>query len=356
MRLGVSVSYLKAVALAREAERLGYDFVLVPEGFRSDAPTVLGLIAGATERIGLVSGVMQLPARSPGVTALTAATLDSLTGGRFSLGLGVSNPDTSEGWYGTRFDQPLARMREYVEIVRMALRRETVRYNGEHFRLPPTARAGEPLRIFAEPSGKGVPILQAAVGPASMRLCGEISDGWIGVFRTPEQLPAVLSELLAGRRRAGNDLKSFEVLLTLPIGVGEPRDAARPVAAYLAHFLGMGDRETNLYQGIAARLGFEEEAGQVRDRYRSGDREGAAAAVPLEFIDQIALLGPVPRIARRMRAYAEAGVTALSVTPFDAAVDEQRAAVRAAATAFAEADLGASPQIDREEIEHVRLV
>lgn len=352
MQLGVSLHYQKAVTLAREAERLGYGFVLIPEGFHSDAVTVLGMVAGATERIGLVSGVMQVPARSPGITALTAATLDSLTGGRFRLGLGISNPDTSEGWYGTRFDRPLARMREYVEIIRKALRREEVRYPGEHFQLPPTDRTSEPLRIFAEPSGKDVPILQGAVGPASLRLCGEIADGWIGVFRTPEQLPEALNELLAGRRRIGKNLSDFDVLLTLPIGVGEPATAAEPIARYLAHFLGMGDQETNLYQGVAARLGYGRQAEEVRYRYRAGETGGAADAVPLEFIDQIALLGPVPRIARCMRAYADAGVTSLSVTPFSATVEQQVAEVRAAATAFADAGLTTRPTDSREEFYH----
>ncbi len=178
MRLGVNLFYRWAPEVSREAERLGYGMVLAPEGFRSDAATVLGAVAGATTSIGLASGVFQIPGRAPGMTALTAATLDALSGGRFRLGLGVSNPDVSEGWYGVGFDRPLTRTREYVEVIRMAFRGEPVRYEGETLRLGGDAE----LVLTTEPLRADLPIYLAAVGPRSLELAGEIADGWIGVF------------------------------------------------------------------------------------------------------------------------------------------------------------------------------
>ncbi|MGW1809676.1 LLM class flavin-dependent oxidoreductase [Streptomyces sp. NPDC002078] len=315
MKLGANLVYQGAGELARAAEHLGYDVVLAPEGYRSDAASVLGLIAGRTERIGLASGVMQIPARPPGLAALTAATLDALSGGRFRLGLGVSNPDVSDGWYGARFDQPLARTREYVEIVRRAVAGGPVEYQGRHFRLPASGPGGgAPLHILTESPSPRIPVYLAAVGPKNLRLAGEIADGWIGVFTSPEAVAKSVTEIRAGRERAGADMTGFDVLPSLPTAVADDvATAADALRSHYVYMLGIGDPDRNFYCAMAGQMGFEREITHLRERLDAGDRVGAGAAVPLDFIDRTALLGPVARLAERMVAYQEAGVTTLGI-------------------------------------------
>ncbi|MFI9364420.1 LLM class flavin-dependent oxidoreductase [Kitasatospora sp. NPDC053057] len=337
MRLAANLVYQGAGELAACAEGLGYASVLAPEGYRSDAPSVLGLVAGRTHRVGLISGVMQIPARPPGLAALTAATLDALSDGRFRLGLGVSNPDVSEGWYGVPFDHPLERTREYVEIVRRALAGGPVTYRGEHFRLPSAGRDGAPLHLLTQPLPPRLPVYLAAVGPRNLRLAGEIADGWIGVFTSPEAVAKAVAELRAGRERAGADLAGFDVLPSLPTSVAE--DLPTAVDALRAHYvylLGIGDPAHNFYLGMAREMGFEHEVKLFQERLAAGDRTGAGAALPLDFIDRTSLCGPVPRLADRLRAYAEAGVTTLGVMVSAAAtsLDGRLRILRAAAEAL----------------------
>ncbi|MBB5122716.1 luciferase [Streptomyces eurocidicus] len=345
MRLGANLIYQGAGELARAAEELGYDVVLAPEGYRSDAVSVLGLAAGATRHIGLASGVMQIPARPPGTAALTAATLDALSGGRFRLGLGVSNPDVSHGWYGVRFDRPLARTREYVDIVRRALAGESVTYEGEHFRLPvPGTRGDAPLYLHTERPRSAVPVYLAAVGPRALRLAGEIADGWIGVFASPEDVAGAVAEIRAGRLRAGRAMAGFDVLPSLPAAVADDVDSAvDALRGQYVYLLGIGDPERNFYCAMARRMGYGREAALLRERLAAGDRKGAGAALPAAFIDRTALVGPVPRLADRMRAYADAGVTTLGVMVSAAAttLDGRTRILRAAAAALALADAGA---------------
>lgn len=334
MRLGVNLTYQNPVKVAREAERLGYDLALAPEGYRSDAATVLGTVALRTRSIHLASGVFQIPGRTPALTALTAATLDALSGARFRLGLGISSPDVSEGWYGVPFDRPLGRTREYVEIVRRALDREQVTYDGEHFRLPPPGCTAAPLKLLTEPVRPRIPIYLAAVGPRSLELAGEIADGWLGVFCTPESLARSLHHLRNGRIRAGGELDGFEVLPGLPVAVNDDLDAAvDAVRGYVAHFVGMGDRRRNFYYGLAGRMGFEREAAAIHERYAAGDLRGARAAVPAEFVDRVSLLGPVARIAGRMEDYMNNGATTLVVSPFAATREGQVEILHAVAAA-----------------------
>lgn len=315
MKLGVNLIHDGAVALARTAEALGYDLVLAPEGNRSDAPSVLGAVAAATERIGLASGVMQIPARTPALAALTAATLDELSAGRFRLGLGVSNADVSEGWYGAPFDRPLGRVREYVCIVRAALRRETVRFAGEHYRLPSgPGGARAPLVLPTPPVRPEIPIYLAAVGPRSLALAGEIADGWIGVFASPDRVAAAVAIVGAARLAAGRPAEGFEIIPSVAASVApDPVLAAGPLRAHMAHLLGLGTAERNVYCGLASDLGFRDAVERIRRCRAGGDLPAAAAAVPFEFIDQVALVGPVPRIAGRLAEYAAAGTTTLSV-------------------------------------------
>lgn len=323
MLLAANLVYQGAGELAAAAERLGYDAVLAPEGYRSDAPSVLGLVAGRTTRIGLTSGVMQIPARPPALAALTAATLDALSNGRFRLGLGVSNAAVSAGWYGQSFDQPLGRMREYVEIVRMALAGGPVVYHGRHFQLPAEGAHGAPLHLFTEFPRKGIPVYLAAVGPRALQLAGEIADGWIGVFTPPTAVAESVVHIRAGRQRIGQGTTGFDVMPCLPTAVADrTAEAVEMLRGHYLYMLSIGDPEQNFYCELARQMGFESDMELFRKRIALGDRKGAGAAIPAEFIDQTALVGPVPRLARRMLAYAEAGATTLGIMVSAAATSQ----------------------------------
>ncbi|MBT2367952.1 LLM class flavin-dependent oxidoreductase [Streptomyces sp. ISL-10] len=314
MKLGVNLTYQGAGELAVAAEQLGYDVALAPEGHRSDAASVLGLVAGRTERIGLCSGVMQIPARTPALAGLTAATLQALSGGRFRLGLGVSNPDVSEGWYGVPFAEPLARTREYVEVVRLALRGQPVRYEGRHYQLPSSGSGAAPLHVITEWEGPTTPVYLGAVGPRNLSLAGEIADGWIGVFATPEQVAGSVAQIAEGRKHAGRPLAGFDVMPCLATAVGEDvNSCVDRLRAHYAYLMGIGSRDRNFYCGLATRMGHGEGAAEVSRLMAIGDRAGAARAVPAAFIDETSLVGPVERIGQQMRAYADAGVTTLSI-------------------------------------------
>jgi F420-dependent oxidoreductase-like protein len=348
MRLGVNLGYWGAgndaenLELAREADRLGYAVCWAAEAYGSDAATVLAWVAAQTERIDVGSAIFQIPGRTPALTAMTAATLDSLSGGRFRLGLGVSGPQVSEGWHGVRFDKPLARTREYVEIVRKALRRERLTHSGTHWTLPLPDGPGKALQLTVHPVREHIPIYLAAVGPKNLELAGEIADGWLAVFFSPEYAGEALGHIRAGREAAGASMAGFDVVPTLPLVVSDDVEAAAaPVRAYAALYIGgMGSRDKNFYNQLARRMGYEEAAQQVQDRYLAKDYAGAAAAVPHEFIDATSLIGPGKRIADRMQAYAEVGVTTLTVATFAGPVEERIAALRTAAEALDASGVG----------------
>ncbi|GAA2167605.1 LLM class F420-dependent oxidoreductase [Humibacillus xanthopallidus] len=334
---GRGVTGADQVALAREADRLGYDSVWVAEAYGSDSPSVLAWVGALTERIGLGSAVMQIPGRTPAMTAMTAATIDTLSGGRFRLGLGVSGPQVSEGWHGVPFKSPLGRTREYVEIVRAALRRETVSSPGPHYPLPLPGGPGKPLRLSARTVRSDVPVYLAAVGPKNLELTGEIADGWLAIFFSPEHAGDLLSTIERGRRSArpssgvgtgadaGADggetagradvMAGFDVVATTPVVlVDDVEEAASYVRDYCALYIGgMGSREQNFYNQLACRMGFERDAERIQDLYLAGRPREAAEAVPLEFIDETALLGSPRRVAQRMGRYEAAGVTTLSI-------------------------------------------
>jgi F420-dependent oxidoreductase-like protein len=331
VRLGLSLGYWTSprdlpanLALTREAERLGYDSVWAAEAYGADAATTLAWLAGQTERIGLGAGVFQIPARSPAMTAMTAASLDGLSGGRFLLGLGVSGPQVSEGWHGVRFDRPLARTREYVAVVRAALSRKVLSHEGEFHPLPLPDGSGKALRLAVRPVRDRIPVHLAAVGPRSLELAGEIADGWLAVFLAPEYAPEQVAALRVGRTRAGrgsegtDPLAGFDITATVPLVVGDDVSAcADLVRGYAALYLGgMGSREQNFYNRLAARMGFEREAAEVQELFLARRHQRAHVAVPEEFIDATSLLGPPQRIAERVHRYAEAGVSTLSVLVF----------------------------------------
>ncbi|MFK4221469.1 LLM class flavin-dependent oxidoreductase [Streptomyces sp. NPDC019890] len=341
MRLGINLVPQGCAETAQEAERLGFDVAAAPEGFRSDAVSVLGWVAARTSRIGLLSTVIQIPARTPVSMALTAATLDGLSGGRFRLGLGISNSHVTEGWHGTPFAKPLARTREYVEIVRRTLARDEVTYAGKHFALPMPGGNGGAFRLTTEPAHPRLPVYLAAVGPRSLQLTGEIADGWVGVFCSPELAKEALIELRTGRQRAGRDLDGFDAFVSAPMAVGsDVRSAAEAISHYVARFMSLGDKDSNFYYRLAVRMGHEKAADEVQERFTAGDARGAAAAVPVEFIDSTSLLGPPARIARRMSDFATAGVTTLGISPYAPTLEGQLSLVRAAAEAHRQAGLG----------------
>lgn len=346
MRLGIVCGYAgmglgeDTLALVREAERLGYASAWVAEAYGSDAPTVLAWLAGQTSTIGLGAGVMQIPARTPAMTAMTAATLDTLSGGRFLLGLGVSGPQVSEGWHGVRFADPLGRTREYVDVVRTALRREPVTYAGEHHTLPLPGGAGKALRLTIRPPRPDLPVYLAAVGPRNLRLAGEVADGWLAVFLSPEHSAGQFDAVRQGRSSSGrgtaaDPLAGFDVVATVPVVVTDDLEQARAaVADYTALYLGgMGSREQNFYNAQACRMGFGDAAAQIQDLYLDGRPRDAAAAVPFDLVDATALVGPPERIAARVGRYAEAGVTTLAVAPYARSGAERTAVLRVVAEA-----------------------
>jgi F420-dependent oxidoreductase-like protein len=342
VQLGLNLGYWGAgndadsLALAKEADDLGFAVAWVAEAYGSDAATVLAFVAAQTTRIDLGSAIFQIPGRSPANCAMTAATLDTLSGGRFRLGLGVSGPQVSEGWHGVRFDKPLARTREYSDIVKLALSRQKVRYDGQHYVLPLPDGPGKALQLTVRPVREHLPMYLAAVGPKNLELAGELFDGWLAIFYSPDFATEQLGHIAAGREKAGRTMEGFDVVPTVPIVVGDdPRACADPVRGYAALYVGgMGSREKNFYNQLATRMGYEEAAKEVQDLYLERRYEAAAAAVPYEFLDATALLGPKERIAEKMQVLAGAGVTTLTLTPFAASLEERSAVLRTAVEAL----------------------
>ncbi|RKN12781.1 LLM class F420-dependent oxidoreductase [Streptomyces radicis] len=348
MRLGINLGYWGAgmdadnLTVAQEADRLGYAVCWAAEAYGSDVPSVLAWVAARTERIDVGSAILQIPARAPAMTAMTAATLDTLSGGRFRLGLGVSGPQVSEGWYGVAFDRPLARTREYVEIVRKALSRERLTHEGEHWTLPLPGGPGKPIKLTVHPVRPHIPLYIAAIGPKNLTQTGEIADGALLLFYSPAHAEeTALAPLRAGRAKVGKGLEGFDVVPTVPLALGDDIPAlADQFRPYTALYVGgMGSREQNFYNRLAQRMGYAEEAAEIQERYLARDRDGAAAAVPHQLIDDTTLIGPVARIADRMRAFADAGVTTLSLAPAGFTLEERVAGLRAGAEALERAGL-----------------
>jgi len=241
-----------------------------------------------------------------------------------------------------RFDRPLARTREYLAIVDIALGRRTVSYDGKHYQLPLPDGPGKPLKLTLAPVSDHIPTYLAAVGPKNIELAGELTDGWLAIFFAPELAAEPLAALRAGRTRAGRTLAGFDIVPTVPLVIGaDPRACADPVRAYAALYVGgMGSREQNFYNALAVRMGFGEAAATVQDLFLSGRQRDARAAVPFEFIDQTSLLGDRARIADRLRVLAEVGVTTCSVVPYGGSVEEKAHAMTIAAEALELAGVG----------------
>ncbi|MDP9405162.1 MAG: LLM class F420-dependent oxidoreductase [Actinomycetota bacterium] len=315
MKLGLSLGYAgasiaEALPLVQHAERVGVDSVWAAEAYGSDAVTVLAYLAARTERIKLGSAVLQMPARTPANTAMTAMTLDALSGGRVLLGLGLSGPQVVEGWHGVAYGKPLGRTREYVEIVRRAVAREApLEFAGEHYRVPYTGPdatgLGKPLKSILHPIRARIPIYLAAIGPRNVALTGEIADGWLPIFYSPDREAIVTEHLDAGLRTAGRDPGELDIAATVMVAAGDDVAACRDrLRSFFALYIGgMGARGRNFYFDLASRYGFEGAAVTIQDAYLAGRKDEAAAAVPDALVDEMALVGPLDRIVDRFEAW-----------------------------------------------------
>ena len=320
MKLGINLGYaapgtnpVELVPLVQEAERLGYDSAWAAEAWGTDAVTVLAWIAASTSRIKVGSAIMQIPGRTPANTAMTAATLDLMSGGRFLLGLGTSGPQVVEGWHGEAWGKPLVKTREYVEIVRAALRRDVVEHAGEHYSIPyhgPGATGlGKPLKMMLRPLRPDIPIFLAAMGPKNVALAVEIADGWLPLFVHPERFSDVYGEQIAAAR------SGFEIVPTVSVLVGDDvqalRDSLKPhLALYIG---GMGAKGRNFYNALVSRYGWEAEAARIQELYLGGKQREAIQAVPDDLVDAVSLVGPKERIRDRLEAWRETPVTTLIV-------------------------------------------
>jgi F420-dependent oxidoreductase-like protein len=301
--------------------------VWTAEAYGSDAATILGWLAQATTKIRLGAAIFQMPGRSAAMTAMTAATLDQLSGGRMILGVGSSGPQVAEGWHGQRFGRQLQRTREYVEVVRMALARERVEYHGQTLELPLPDGPGKALKLTIAPVQERIPVFLAAIGPKNTALAAEIADGWIPTLFSPEHVAEFRPLLEEGFARAGNGkgFDDFEIAPTVNVfvtdDVAAARDAMRPyVALYVG---GMGSRDKNFYNALVQRYGFSDAAREVQDLYLEGKRDEAMAALPDELIDTVSLCGPPDVVRERLAVFRDAGVGTLMVSPMAWTFDDR---------------------------------
>jgi F420-dependent oxidoreductase-like protein len=324
MRFGLNAGYSGArmslpMDLIQEADRQGFHSVWTAEAYGSDAVTPAAWIAAKTEKIHVGTGIMQMPARTPAMTAMTATTLDQLSGGRFLLGIGASGPQVVEGWHGVPYGKPMKRTREYIEIVRQIWAREKPsEYQGEHYQIPyrgaGASGLGKPLKSILH--GRQIPIYVAAVGPKSVAQAAEIADGWLPIFFSPYRAPAVYRESLAeGFRKAGGgkSFKDFDIAAGPTVILGDDVAAClnfvKPILALYVG--GMGARGKNFYNDLACRYGFEGEAKKIQDLYLDGKKNEATAAVPDALADEVSLVGPRERIRDRLAAWRESPVTTM---------------------------------------------
>jgi F420-dependent oxidoreductase-like protein len=338
MKLGVHIGYwglgltsADQLEIVQEAERLGYDSVWTAEAYGSDAATILGWLAGQTTKIKIGSAIFQMPARSPAMTAMTAATLDQLSGGRMLLGIGSSGPQVAEGWHGQRFARQIQRTREYVTVVRKALNRERLEFHGETLELPLPDGPGKALKLTIAPVQDRIPIYLAAIGPKNTQLAGEIADGWIPIFFSPENVGDLRPLLEEGAARADRSLDDgFDIAPTVNVSIDDDLQAARDrMRPFIALYVGgMGSRKQNFYNALAVRYGFEAAARKVQDLYLDGKRDEAAAAVPDELVDTVTLCGPADHVRERLAVYRDAGVGTLGITPVAGSKDDRIAQLR----------------------------
>jgi F420-dependent oxidoreductase-like protein len=327
MRLSTLLPYgtadpAAAAAYVAGLERAGLDMVWVAEPYGFDAPTMLGYLAASTDAVQLAAGILPIYSRTPTLTAMTAAGLDRLSGGRAILGLGASGPQVIEGWHGVAYDHPVGRTREVIDICRRVWRRERLSYDGTYYQipLPPGAGTGlgKPLKLIGEPARPDIPIYLAALGARNVELAAEAAQGWLPLFFAPALAGDVWGPALrAGAARRRPDLGTLEICAGGIAAVGDDaaslRDLARPqLALYIG---GMGARGQNFYNDLFRRYGYEREAGQIQEAFLAGRRREAEAAIPASFLEEVTLCGPAPYLSERLAAYREAGVTVLNIEP-----------------------------------------
>ncbi len=338
MKIGTAVSYsggfADSVADVVELEKAGLDIVFVPEAYSFDAVSQLGYLAAKTDRVQLASGIFQIYTRTPTLTAMTAAGLDFVSDGRFVLGLGASGPQVIEGFHGVKYDAPLGRTREIVEVCRQVWRRERVVHEGKHYTipLPPEQGSGlgKPLKLINHPVRERIPVLLASIGPKNVALTAEIAEGWQPIFFHPEKAADVWGASLAeGQAKRDPALGELDTYVTVALAIGDDVEAlldhVRPVVALYVG--GMGARGKNFYNDLACRYGYEAEAKLIQDLYLDGKKAEAAAAVPLELLRAISLVGPAGYVKERLAAFAEAGATTVIVNPLQPGREGRVAAV-----------------------------
>src|SRR3954449_3726580 len=340
MRLGLHVGYWglgltpeDQLALVREAESLGFHSVWAAEAYGSATATVLAWLAANTERIRIGSAIFQMPGRTPAMTAMTAATLDHISNGRMILGIGSSGPQVAEGWHGQPFARQLRRTREYVEILRKALARERLEYDGEIYTPPLPDGPGKALKLMIGTVQDQIPIYIAAIGPKNTKLTAEIADGWIPTFFSPEHVGEFRELLEEGAEKGGKTLDDVAIAPTVNVCIDDDIDRARDVMRpYLALYVGgMGSREQNFYNALVQRYGFEDAAREVQDLYLEGKKEEAAAALPADLIDAVTLCGPRDVVRERLAIFRAAGVGTLIVSPMAWTFEERRDQLRTVA-------------------------
>ena len=324
MMLGYAGGFSEAVDELADFERAGLDIVFVPEAYSFDAVSQLGFIAARTTRLEIASGILPVYSRTPALTAMTAAGLDFVSGGRFTLGLGTSGPQVIEGWHGVPYDAPVGRTRELVEICRMVWRRDRLDYQGKYYTLPYEGGTGlgKPLKLINHPVRERIPIVIAALGPKNVALAAEVAEGWQPIFYFPEKAAIAWDAPLAeGKARRDPALGALDVIAAAPLAIGDDvtglREFSRPFfALYIG---GMGARGRNFYYDLACRFGYESEADKIQEAYLAGRKDEAAALVPADLVEKTALIGPAGYVAERLEAFREAGVTTLNVTPLASA-------------------------------------
>ena len=323
MRVGMIINYSggfsETVTELGDFEKAGLQILFVAEAYSFDAVSQLGFIAARTSTLEIASGILPIYSRTPALTAMTAAGLDFVSGGRFTLGLGSSGPQVIEGWHGVPFDAPIGRTRELIEICRMVWRRERLEYHGKHYTLPFAGGTGlgKPLKLINHPVRERIPIVIAAIGPKNVALAAELAEGWQPIFFVPEK--AALSwgaPLAEGKAKRDPALGKLDVVVTAPLAIGEDvaplRDVTRPFfALYIG---GMGAPGKNFYYDQACRYGYEKEAALIQEAYLAGRKDEAAALVPAERLEQTALIGPPGYVPERLAAFKEAGATTVNVT------------------------------------------
>ncbi|MBK5222308.1 MAG: LLM class F420-dependent oxidoreductase [Acidimicrobiia bacterium] len=328
MKIGMGISYTgdpKAAGdRAADLESAGVDMLWVAELYSFDAVSILGYLAARTERVELASGILPLYSRSPSLIAMTAAGLDAVSGGRFVLGLGASGPQVIEGWHGVPYTKPLTATREVIDICRKVWRREVVEYDGEIYTLPlPPDQGtglGKPLKIINHPVRDNIPIYLASLGPKNVQLTAEIADGWLPTVFHPDKARDVWGpDIDAGMAKRDAALGPLDIAVGGTVAICDEataqklKDALRPgIALYVG---GMGAKTKNFYNNTFRKYGFEAEGEEIQDLFLGGKKAEAAAAVPQEYLDAIAMVGDEGKVRERVQAYADAGVTQLRINP-----------------------------------------